>query len=63
MLQRLTHEIYFDWWMPAFFPKLLLRGEAMQVSSVKLQLIVIQYCEVQKAEPQIKVLTSVKGVY
>ena len=38
MLQRITHEIYFDWWMLAFLPKLFLLGEAMQVSSVKLQL-------------------------
>ena len=31
MLQRLTHEIYFNWWMPALLPKLMLRGEAVQV--------------------------------
>ena len=31
MLQKLTHEIYFSWWMPALLPKLMLRGEAMQV--------------------------------
>jgi len=29
MLQKLTHEIYFQWWMPAILPKLMLRGEAM----------------------------------
>jgi len=33
MLQRLTHEIYFDWWMPALLPKLFLRAEALQVNT------------------------------